>query len=297
MSDASNILAQGEGDAGDSNGAPAGPAQAPGAGADGAADTGAADASGSNKATNEPWYGTVTDPELKGWLDNKGFEDPATAMKAFRNTEKMLGKRRLAVPKDSDDADGWNAVYDALGRPAKPEEYGIDTPEGGSKEMVDGFAGKAHELGLNTQQARELAGWYNGQTAELQQQMEVEAKNRFEADEQELRKEWGSKYDEKIALGQRAVREFGIEKATLEKLEASIGAAELFRLFGTIGGKLGEASFHDDGKGGEFGQTKEGARVAIDQKMSDPAFRKRYYGGDKAAKAEMDKLHKVAYSG
>jgi len=77
------------------------------------------------------WIDSIEDSELKGYVSNKGWSDPAELAKGYQNLEKLLGSEKMPMPKGPEDAEGWNRVYDKLGRPESPDGYGIKAPDGG----------------------------------------------------------------------------------------------------------------------------------------------------------------------
>lgn len=240
------------------------------------------------------WYGDIADPEMKGWLDNKGYKTLQDALTGHRNLEKLVGAEKLPMPKDDNDAEGWDRVYKAIGRPDKPDDYQLPVPEGQSDELAKTFSAKFHELGLNTKQARGIAEAWNKMVEETQGKTEAERNANFEKAESELKTEWAGNYDTNIHLGQRAVKFLEFSQDELTEIENTLGTAKLYRMFHKIGKSLSEDTIPNGG-GNEFGLTKEGAAAQIQQLYSDPDFTKKYYAGDLAAKDKMARLYKIAH--
>ena len=69
------------------------------------------------------WYDAFPE-DVRGLVQNKGWQSPVDAIQSYTNLEKFLGAdkagRGLVLPKDDAGADEWGQVYDRLGRPADP---------------------------------------------------------------------------------------------------------------------------------------------------------------------------------
>lgn len=282
MSDASGsaILAgnpASTGAAGNEGGAPAAsPAPAP------------APASGS-------WYDGIEDGDLKGYVQNKGWKDPVELANGYRNLEKLLGTEKVPLPKGAEDKEGWARVYDALGRPKSADDYGLAVPEGGSPDFAKAAASKFHELGLSKSQAEALAGWYNEQAQAQMGSAQQATAAKVEQDLQALKGEWGGAYEENIELGRRAAREFGLDASKLEALENAFGTGEMLKFMSRIGRGLTEHTFEGGRSATGFGMTPEAARQRISALREDRDFTGKYLAGNADAKAEMEKLMRLAY--
>src|SRR5437868_12698655 len=105
-------------------------------------------------AVDLKWLGDAAPEDVRGYVGNKGWRNPNDVIDGYRNLEKLVGSHRLALPKDENDAEGWNKTYDALGRPKTPAEYKID---GGDPAFTKVASDWMHKAGLNTRQAQALA--------------------------------------------------------------------------------------------------------------------------------------------
>ena len=262
----------------------------------------AALAAESNGGTSAPsaWTDAIADQDLRGFVSQRGWKDPGALAESYRNLEKLTGvphDRLLKLPADND-ADGWNSVWGRLGRPETPDGYQLNVPEGASGDFAKKASAKFHELGIPAKQAQALAEWWNNEAgASMQSQMQAR-EQQAEIDMNGLRQEWGNSFDAEIEKGRRAVRQFGIDQPTLEKMEDALGTAEMMRLFNKIGSGLGEASF-EGGNGGSqtFGTSREAAAARINELKGDQEWTTKYLSGDASAKAEMTRLMQLAYGG
>ena len=290
MSDASNGSAMLAGN----------PAGQPPAGDNGGAGAASTPPAGDNGGGSPPpdagnWYDKIEDGDLKGYAQTKGWKDPADLANSYRNLEKLVGSEKVPLPKGADDKDGWNRVYDALGRPKSAEEYKLPVPDGDPGTFAKAASGKFHELGISQQQAEGLANWWNetqqGQMAQQQQQ----SAQKVEADISALRGEWGQAWDENINLGSRAAKEFGLDQNKLTAIENALGTGEMLKFMARIGRGLTEHNFEGGNSTQSFGMTPEAARSRISALQADPAWASKYIGGGADQQAEMRKLMAIAY--
>jgi hypothetical protein len=96
------------------------------------------------------WVDSISDPEVLGYIQKKGWSAPADIVQGYRNLEKLVGNEKVPLPKGEQDAEGWERVFTALGRPTSPDAYKLPDSDA---------AAKFHEVGLNTRQAEALSGW------------------------------------------------------------------------------------------------------------------------------------------
>lgn len=170
-------------------------------------------------STPATWYDTIEDSDLKGYLQNKGWKDPSELAVGYRNLEKLVGQDKLPMPKGADDKEGWDRVYDAMGRPKSAEEYKLPVPDGDTGDFAKAASAKFHELGISQTQANALAEWWNGQQQNSLQAQQAQQQQLAQKSEQELaqvKQDWGAAYEENISLGKRAAQTFGLDQAKLD---------------------------------------------------------------------------------
>jgi hypothetical protein len=228
-------------------------------------------------------------------VQNKGWKDPVELANGYKNLEKLLGGEKLPMPKGADDKEGWARVYDAMGRPKTAEDYKLPVPQGDNGEFAKQAASKFHELGISQQQANALSEWWNAQQAALVNGQQTQTAERTVQDMQALKSEWGQAYDENINLGQRAVREFGLDQAKLEGLENAWGTKGMLEFMAKIGRGLTEHTFEGGQNTQSFGMTPEAAKQRISTLQQDSDWTKKYLNGNADAKAEMQRLMGIAY--
>lgn len=261
-----------------------------------------ADAPASNGHDPEDWRHGLDD-DVARLIDTKGWKTPGDVVQSYANLERLLGAERLAVPAP-DDLEGLREAMRRLGAPEDAAGYDLappeDAPDGWYRpEAAERFRALAHEAGLTTAQARLLHdGWVatlkDGEAATEQAQAAAER-----ALDEELQRDWGSRYQARLDLARRAAARFG-QAADLDALETRIGAPQLVRLFAAIGEQLGEDALVGQGDG-PLGGSAAAALAEIGQLKLDPSFMAALAGdsnpGHGEAKAKWRRLHDLAYPG
>lgn len=247
------------------------------------------------------WVSTFKDADLKGYIQNKGFENPEVLASSYRSFEKLVRgtpqERLIAIPERYEDAEAWKEVYTKLGRPEKPEGYKIAAPaEGGNPEFAKTAATMFHEAGLTLQQGEALSTRWNTFVAESQKAQEAQYQAKLQEADSGLRKEWGLAFEDNVGQAKKAAQAFGVSEEQIDAMEKSIGLAATMKFFHNVGVKMGEADFVT-GKGTAKTLTPEGAKSRIAELMTDTHFSKRLREGDLSAKDEWNRLHTFAYPG
>jgi hypothetical protein len=248
----------------------------------------------------EAWFAGL-DGDTQGWLENKGWtaDGGLTQMvRAHRGLESMIGRDKVVWPKDAQDKTAWAEIHRRMGVPSTWEDYGLVPlgPDGkpdaaADRSYADGMAQVLHKLGIGKETATALAGEH----AKLQAVLTAADNDAFQRtsaqDFDNLRREWGGEADHRLAAAQRASRAFGLEPATMGKIERAIGTRAMLTLLSEIGTAISE----DRGSGaGGFGAggwlTPEAANARLVELRGDKDWTRRYFAGDKSAIAEYDRL-------
>jgi hypothetical protein len=246
------------------------------------------------------WFAGL-DGDTQGWLENKGWtaENGLTQMvRAHRSLESMIGRDKVVWPKDAQDKSAWAEIHRRMGVPETWEDYGLLPlgPDGkpdaaADRAYADGMAQVLHKLGIGKETATALASEH----AKLQAVLTAADNDAFQRssaqDFDNLRREWGGEADHRLAAAQRAARAFGLEPASLGKIERAIGTRAMLSLLSEIGIAVSE----DRGTGaGGFGAggwlTPEAANARLVELRGDQDWTRRYFAGDKSAIAEYDRL-------
>jgi len=249
-------------------------------------------------AGDDTWAAALGDKagEYRDLVAAKGWKGPADALASYKSLEGLLGANRVVVPGKDAKPEEWDALWNKLGRPEKPDAYQFNKPDDASG-YDDGFLGWArgafHQAGLTGRQAAALhdayLGWFGEQTR-AQQTAQAEAMKAAgvltgDAYSTALRDSFGDKSEETVALAARAAKAIGLDQAKMSAIESAVGSIEMIRLLGEIGGRMSEDRL--------AAATGTGVNPADEIKTleADEAFMKAYLdGGHVGHQAAVEKL-------
>ena len=282
------------------------PAAPPAAGAPPATPPAAPPAAGAPPAAPPAagdWFARLS-AEDRAYAQNKGWADGSSGdalFQSYRQLEQLLGNdragRTFTIPKDAADADGWNAVYDKLGRPKAASDYQIEFPEGTDPALASSAKEWFHRAGLNPAQAAAVASGYQEAERALVERVQAEHRQGIEA----LRTEWGAEFDHRVQIARTACGAAGMSQDDVAALESAIGPARAAKVLEFFGRNYVEGEPPGPGaarlKG--FGQmTPVSAQQKMDSLRNDPNFMQRYDSNDPKVRAaaieEMDALARLA---
>lgn len=240
----------------------------------------------------------------------KSVEDLANSYKSAASMVGMDKGRVLALPKE-DTAPEWDSVWKALGRPDKPEEYGIAFNDNDAdKPLWEKALPEIHKLGLTKKQVEGLRGMMGQMGQEYAQQFadpakavehfipraaEALASEAFaDATAAMLKQKWGGAHDDKFHAAQRVAGMFAdTQDADIAKLfkapaDGGYGLANLPGFIAMLA-EMGERMAEPGGLTGGAGQNQnrkmtptEGAN-RLAELQSDREFGKRLAAGDREA--------------
>lgn len=219
-------------------------------------------------------------------------------LESFHNLEKLRGipqDKIMAVPDSSDQA-GLDIVYNRLGRPDKPELYGLPKDAEGS-DTNKWMADTMHKLGLSAAQAKALFDANSTRTQGLQKaakdRVDGEVANQLAA----LKTEWGAAFEANEQLAANTLARFGLDAKAIAPLKTAVGGANIMKFLVAIGKGMGEGSYIEGGqiRNPNGPMTPAEAKNTIREKMADQGFIKRFTAKDSAAVAEMERLQKWAH--
>lgn len=154
------------------------------------------------------WRAGLPD-ELKQNADLANFKTVGDfakhALEVQGKVGELEGKLKDAIPKLPDDATDEDRAhyYDALGRPAKPEEYEFDGEDKNAPEWTGLWKNEFHKLGLTKAQGKALTAAFN-KVGQDYIKKDADARSaELTTAEQKLRSELGDKYDTSVELAKR----------------------------------------------------------------------------------------------
>lgn len=247
-----------------------------------------------------PWL-QGADELTVGYVQNKGWKEPAQVLDSYRNLEKLFGADKaghtVVLPKDDAPQAEKDAFYSRLGRPATVDGYKIPVPEGADPTFAKTAAQWFYEHGVPQKAAEGIAGKWNEFVKAQADAAETERVTRYENDDRELRKEWGAAFDQNLEQARAFARTAGLDDKTLDQLQEGMGHAKLMKFMQTLGAKMGEATFVAGDPAANRGTalTPAQAKDKINTLMADKEWSAKYLGGNADCKAEMERLHRYAY--
>ena len=164
--------------------APAAGAAAPAAGAAAASAAPAGDKGFDITTLQGEKFQAILPEEIRSKPYMKDINSFPDFVKKFDGAQTLIGQRM--TPADDASAEEWNAWFNKVGRPEKPEAYVIPEIEGVPKEYVDKASEKGvmrqlfHSAGLNNQQAKILSTNFLKSLYTADQQAKVTADTNFE---------------------------------------------------------------------------------------------------------------------
>jgi len=264
-----------------------------------------ADAAPEAQGQAEPtsWYASAED-EMKGYIQNKGWDDPMKSVQSYKELEKFQGAspdRLLKLPKDGEPMD---EIYNRLGRPPTPAEYTYESETGAVDEARLGmYKDIAHQVGISQAQFAKLAEADSQYIAKVQAEYQEQIEQQHTVELQTLEKSWGPAFEERAEIGRRFVASNvpdGMDKkATLEAIENAIGPAAMLKIFANAGEK---SNIKEDklpsGEGDRrFGYSPEQALVDVKTLKadisSDPESLKAFNTGKGSDYEKVKKLNQI----
>lgn len=204
------------------------------------------------------WVGAL-EPDMRSYVQTKGYKTPADVVKAYIHAEKAIGMDKVALPPKGQDGnrdwsawDGWKH----LGRPDSHEGYKIAPPDG--KQFTDqdkafhaAMLPAFHKAGLAQWQVDILRGEFEGFSGKAVESMTAAQKAAQEKTQSELKAKWGVKYDENIGHADKAIAAMGLPDDFLQNIAAGGHGMNALEKLAEIGSKY----FAEDGQlpGGKQG--------------------------------------------
>lgn len=164
------------------------------------------------------WRDSIPE-EVRGHSSLENIKDIGALAKSYVHAQQMVGADKIALPSKSATAEEWGEVYSKLGRPDSPDGYDFsfeNVPENFEvdQDMVSWFREAAHGAGINAQQAQVMLDAYNQLNFSQVESAGAEAQARITEVETELRKEFGQAFDDRMALANGVLAEFGNPEIT-----------------------------------------------------------------------------------
>lgn len=238
---------------------------------------------GTPPPSDQPWYSTIENNDVKTLMQTKAYDSPMKVAEAYYNLNLLQNNNAsvVGIPAKDDDTAGWDKTWKALGRPDKAEDYQFTFEKDVKVDpRMQTFAKSLfHKLGASPARAQAGANEWNNFVKQVVAEDAAEAEKKNTEAIDALKAKWGANWDTHVASGQQAVRALGLEDAILDKLDGYMGMSAVMQLMAVIGQKLGrESTIIDPPGGGNPGfqdMTKEMAGSEIKRLMGDAEFQKK----------------------
>jgi len=138
--------------------------------------------------------------EYKEEKSLQNFSKMDDFVKSYLHSQKLVGLDKIPVPNKHATDEDWKEVYKRLGSPETADGYKYSLPEGHAvpEDTLKSFSEQAVKLGLLPNQADGIMKYYNEVINQGVNDQTIKSDEARKASEQDLRKEFGSTYDNKI---------------------------------------------------------------------------------------------------
>ena len=137
------------------------------------------------------------------------IKDVGNLAKSYINAQQLIGADKLAAPKNPSE-EQLTEIYNYLGKPESPDAYEVAV-DGNiiTEEAASSYKDVAHKLNLTPQQASGILEYYKGLATSTQEQAVQNIEYQREQVENDLKKEWGQAYEQKITSAGQVIKEYG----------------------------------------------------------------------------------------
>ena len=138
--------------------------------------------------------------EYKEEKSLQNFNKMDDFVKSYLHSQKLVGLDKIPVPNKHATDEDWKEVYKKLGSPETADGYKYSLPEGHAvpEDTLKSFSEEAVKLGLLPNQADGIMKYYNEVINQGVNEQNIKSEEARAASEVDLRKEFGSTYDNKI---------------------------------------------------------------------------------------------------
>ena len=239
-------------------------------------------------------------------LKEKGYKTAADLGKGYLELETKIGAARTVVPKEGDPQASWDAFWTAAGRPEAADKYTLpELPAGVAKD--EGLEAWLRETSFKAGHNQQQTDMFYNSWAEFQQARAAEIKTATDEVTEQLKAEWGPKWDANVDAGKYAIAVgAGTDAQAVMHLKLADGSylmdnPVIARMMSGLGHKLGEAGLEPPGTTAIGGiTTPAGAKAEIGRLKADPEFGKAFmtksHPEHGAAVEKMNRLNALAAS-
>lgn len=215
----------------------------------------------------------------------------------------MLGDNPLPRPQAGKVGEWLASNAEALGKPAKPEDYAWNKPTMPEGMVFDeakeaAFRKFAHERHLPGEMFQDFADFGANLLMQDAQNRQVELQVETDKARDELKKEWGNDYRQKQEVALFAARNLALPDDLIDKLSGENGGPHTLRLLAALGAKMeGASTINGDGTGAA--NTKAAAQQQLQARASNKDLEDAFQNGNHPQHAfevqERERLNKIIH--
>lgn len=260
-------------------------------------------------APSSHWYDGMSADEI-GYLQNRGLDKGdaraavQAAIRSHQEAEKLIGApatEMLRLPKNAQDAEGWQRFNERLGVPKEAKEYDFSSLKFKDGSNLDDATAEAIKTALQTARvskenapiiAKAMIDLADAEDATS----EADYALKLNAEREALKVNWGPNTPQNMMVVQQTAKTLGLGEDFVNALEKSVGYSKTMEAMLKIGQAMGEDKFvmSQTGGGGSGNyMTKEQAQNSLNAKLADQAWSQRLSAGDMTAMKEFDTLTRV----
>jgi hypothetical protein len=183
--------------------------------------------------------------DLRNEPSLRTFTDPATLAKSYVNQQRFVGADKIPLPGKSATDDEWREVYTRLGAPTDASAYEFEGDIPLDDGYLDAFRNHALNAGLNGRQANRMMDFVRETISGMNEASAQSAEQAYEAGKQELQKEFGQAFEQRVQMAQMAATQLLGGTEVFDEITLSDGRMlgdhpEIIRMFSNIAGMIGE---------------------------------------------------------
>lgn len=170
----------------------------------------------------------------KKYIGDKGWKASSDILKSYRELEKSYGTK-ISIPKD-EDSEGWNKLYNKLGRPEKAEEYDFEANEDIKAEAQKAF----FDAGLSKKQSSQLVEWFNNTQKTQREAMDKILEEQSKKEKDEVFASWGDDLNKNQELMKRGAKLLSSDEEDWHKVEFALGTKKFMQVMKSLGEAIAE---------------------------------------------------------
>jgi len=177
---------------------------------------------------------------IQALLDKKQWTNVGQLADAYGDLEKFKGMGEHLVIPEAEDAEGWNDIYNKMGRPETSDAYELKY-EGDialDDDLTSSFKQFAHGLGLTQKQFNDIVGFQLDAIAAQETAFGTQLDTTKAENVELLKQKYGIQYDAKMTSARATADSLGIYETLNSKGLAS--DPDIINMLATIASKSGE---------------------------------------------------------